>query len=73
MKKWHHKRGVVSHGGDILVLFYYLIASEIWPDKRVVLLEEDYCICLLSFYSIMSELPQYEKENKESEEEEVSR
>ena len=34
MKKWHHKRGVVSHGGDILVLFYYLIASEIWPDKR---------------------------------------
>jgi len=28
---------------------------------------------LLSFYSIMSELPQYEKESKESEEEEVSR
>lgn len=26
-------RGVASLEGDNLVLFYYLTASEIWPDK----------------------------------------
>ena len=28
------KRGVVSREGDNLVVFIYLSASEIWPDKR---------------------------------------
>ena len=27
-------RGVASLKGDKYVVFYYLIASEIWPDKR---------------------------------------
>ena len=32
-------RGVVSLEGEHLVLFYYLSAPEIWPDKRVASLE----------------------------------
>ena len=27
-------RGVVSHEGDSLVVFYYLGVSQIWPDQR---------------------------------------
>jgi len=27
-------RGVASHEGDNLLLFYYLSSSEIWPDKN---------------------------------------
>ena len=28
------KKRVASLEGDILVIFYYLSASEVWPDKR---------------------------------------
>jgi hypothetical protein len=34
LEKSSHKRGVASFEGENLVLFYYLNASEIWPDKR---------------------------------------
>jgi hypothetical protein len=41
---------VTSLEGDSSVVFYYLGASEIWPDKRggllvrMALKEQDYCI-----------------------------
>jgi hypothetical protein len=28
-------RGMASLGGNKLIVFYYLSASEIWPDKRI--------------------------------------
>ena len=34
MKKWSYKRGCLSLEGDNLVLYYYLSASEICPDKE---------------------------------------
>ena len=34
MKKWSYKKGGPLEV-DNLVVFYYLSASEIWPDKRV--------------------------------------
>jgi len=33
MKKWPYKRGYLPWG-DNSVIFYFLIASEIWPAKR---------------------------------------
>ena len=46
---------------DILVVFYYLCASEIWPDKRgglwweLTLSEGDYCIWSVTpFYMVIS-------------------
>ena len=47
MKKWSYKRPLE---GDNLVVYYYLGASEIWPDEKgcpwvgVTLYEVDYCI-----------------------------
>ena len=41
-------------GGDNSVVFYYLSASEIWPDERVVSLERDNLI--LFYYLSASEI-----------------
>ena len=36
MKKWPYTivKGVACLGEDNVVIFYYLIASEIWPNKK---------------------------------------
>ena len=47
-------RGVVSLEESSLVVFYYLIASEIWHDKRVVSLVWDNLVVLC--YLIASEI-----------------
>ena len=43
MKKWPYTivKRVVCLGEDNVVIFYYLIASEIWPNKKGW--EGDYC------------------------------
>jgi hypothetical protein len=48
MKKWP-LCGVASLEGDNLVVYYYLSASEIWPDKRDGLIRGDYCILLKNY------------------------
>jgi hypothetical protein len=35
VKKWPYKRGGISSRGQLLA-FYYIGASKIWPEKRLV-------------------------------------
>jgi len=34
MKKWPYKRGGLSLGEQFTSFFYYLSATEIWPNNR---------------------------------------
>ena len=45
LNKWSYIRGMASFEGDILPVFNYLSASEIWPNKRDgIWWEGPYCI-----------------------------